>query len=240
MNKVKKRILCMLLCVVLLASLLPAAFADDVIADETAVAGNTVIFTYAVDHGVTNGATLTINFTFDHEKLELKSVTPYDDVVGVTAVSFTSDDIALANTKGIFGASWVDPYLNINVPAGTDVLKATFVSKTEEAEKPSVTVVESKATTVDETDLSKVVILLDDTVAEEATIEILEGILGDVDGDGIVDSWDAYLIQCYEVGLDDGSELNLAMGDVDGDGFVDSWDAYLIQCYEVGLIDNFD
>lgn len=64
-------------------------------------------------------------------------------------------------------------------------------------------------------------------------------LLGDADGDGYVDSWDATLIARYEVGLIDGTDLNLSACDVDGDGYVDSWDATLIARYEVGLIESF-
>ena len=61
--------------------------------------------------------------------------------------------------------------------------------------------------------------------------------LGDVNGDGYVDSDDAALILKYDVGLIDG--LDEALGDVNGDGYVDSDDAALILKYDVGLIEGF-
>ena len=63
------------------------------------------------------------------------------------------------------------------------------------------------------------------------------GELGDVNGDGYVDSDDAALILKYDVGLID--ELYEALGDVNGDGYVDSDDAALILKYDVGLIEGF-
>ena len=65
------------------------------------------------------------------------------------------------------------------------------------------------------------------------------GILGDVNGDGLVDSDDAALILKYDVGLIDGSEMMLDVADVNGDGLVDSDDAALILKYDVGLIEGF-
>ena len=71
------------------------------------------------------------------------------------------------------------------------------------------------------------------------TVEYVEpvGILGDVNGDGYVDSDDAALILKYDVGLID--ELDETLGDVNGDGYVDSDDAALILKYDVGLIEGF-
>lgn len=65
-------------------------------------------------------------------------------------------------------------------------------------------------------------------------------VLGDVDGDGFVDEWDASLILQYAVGLlQDGGAYDLAWGDVDGDGVADDRDASLILQYAGGLIDKF-
>ena len=63
--------------------------------------------------------------------------------------------------------------------------------------------------------------------------------MGDVDGDGYVDFWDASLVLQYEAGLITDSVLNLSSCDVDGDGYIDFWDASLILQYEAGLIPAF-
>ena len=65
------------------------------------------------------------------------------------------------------------------------------------------------------------------------------GVLGDVSGDGIVDSYDAALIQQYDVGMIPGEGLQLSLADVSGDGIVDSYDAALILQYDVGMIPAF-
>lgn len=75
-------------------------------------------------------------------------------------------------------------------------------------------------------------------VVQAGKVSVFDYILGDVDGDGYVDSWDASLLLRYEAGLIDESTINLSAADVDGDGFVDSWDASLILRYEAGLIDQ--
>ena len=63
-------------------------------------------------------------------------------------------------------------------------------------------------------------------------------LLGDVNGDGYVDSDDAALILKYDVGLIGEGGLFLTQADVNGDGYADSDDAALILKYDVGLIDK--
>ena len=64
-------------------------------------------------------------------------------------------------------------------------------------------------------------------------------LLGDVNGDGWVDSDDATMILKYDVGLVEEMELDLSVADVNGDGWVDSDDATMILKYDVGLIEGF-
>ena len=66
-----------------------------------------------------------------------------------------------------------------------------------------------------------------------------KGILGDVSGDGILDSFDATLILQYDVGMISGDGLQLSLADVSGDGIIDSFDATLILQYDVGMIPGF-
>ena len=63
--------------------------------------------------------------------------------------------------------------------------------------------------------------------------------LGDVNGDGEVNTRDAKLIMQYELGLLDATGLDLAAADVNGDGEINTRDAKLIMQYELGLIDQF-
>jgi len=71
------------------------------------------------------------------------------------------------------------------------------------------------------------------------TVDVVSFKLGDVDGDGEADDWDASLILQYAVGLVEESAYNFAAGDVDGEDGTDDWDASLILQYAVGLIDAF-
>jgi len=64
-------------------------------------------------------------------------------------------------------------------------------------------------------------------------------LIGDVDGNGKVDSTDARMVLQYAVGKIDGSALNIAPADVDGSGKIDSTDARLILQYAVKKIDTF-
>ena len=66
--------------------------------------------------------------------------------------------------------------------------------------------------------------------------EIPAGVLGDVSGDGILDSFDATLILQYDVGMISEETIQLHLADVSGDGIVDSFDATLILQFDVGMI----
>ena len=66
-----------------------------------------------------------------------------------------------------------------------------------------------------------------------------EYLLGDVNGDGVVDTTDAKLVMQYDLGLIGANDLILAAGDVNGDGAVDTTDAKLIMQLDLGLIDKF-
>ncbi len=70
-------------------------------------------------------------------------------------------------------------------------------------------------------------------------LNIPAAMLGDVNGDGLVDTTDAKLIMQYDLGLIDASALNLSVADVNGDGLVDTTDAKLIMQLDLGLIDAF-
>ncbi len=66
-----------------------------------------------------------------------------------------------------------------------------------------------------------------------------EYILGDVNGDGIVDTTDAKLIMQYDLGLVSEDELVMEAADVNRDGMVNTTDAKLIMQFNIGLIDAF-
>ena len=72
------------------------------------------------------------------------------------------------------------------------------------------------------------------------TVDINKWLLGDVNHDGVVDSWDAALMLQYDVLLiDENTEgFYLTEGDTSGDGVVDSYDAALVLQYDVLLIES--
>ncbi len=78
-------------------------------------------------------------------------------------------------------------------------------------------------------------------VAIDASINVKHGcIIGDVNGDGQVNSGDALLILSYEVGLPTVPQAVRAAiadgcGDASGDGLTDSTDANIVLSYEIGL-----
>ncbi len=83
----------------------------------------------------------------------------------------------------------------------------------------------------------------DDTDADcnvcGAVRSVVTGPLGNVDGNGKVDSTDARMVLQYAVKKIPAEALNLAAADVDGNGKVDSTDARLILQYAVKKIGEF-
>jgi hypothetical protein len=67
----------------------------------------------------------------------------------------------------------------------------------------------------------------------------IDYLMGDVNGDGLVDTTDAKLIMQLDLGLVDDSALNLDAADVNGDGLVDTTDAKLVMQKDLDLIDKF-
>ena len=64
-------------------------------------------------------------------------------------------------------------------------------------------------------------------------------IIGDVNWDGVVDIFDAALLQRYCAKLVGESDLHMCVADVNDDGVVDIFDAAMIQRYCAKLIDSF-
>ena len=71
------------------------------------------------------------------------------------------------------------------------------------------------------------------------TVEVaVSGIMGDVNGDGIVDIADALMISRYDVELVTLNKNQLALGDITGDGSVDIADALYISRLDAGLLEE--
>jgi hypothetical protein len=71
-------------------------------------------------------------------------------------------------------------------------------------------------------------------IAHTFTIEP-EGILGDVNGDSVVDSTDSLVILTGDAGFDITEHCPVNCGDVNGDGYVNSTDATILLTYNAGL-----
>lgn len=63
--------------------------------------------------------------------------------------------------------------------------------------------------------------------------------IGDVSGDGQVDTTDAKLVMQYDLGLIAATALDLTVADVNNDGLIDTTDAKLIMQLDLGLIPGF-
>ena len=72
-----------------------------------------------------------------------------------------------------------------------------------------------------------------DLPKEEVTL------LGDVNGDGNIDTTDAKLVMQFDLGLVSEANLDVAAADVNGDGNIDTTDAKLIMQLDLGLLDKF-
>jgi hypothetical protein len=68
------------------------------------------------------------------------------------------------------------------------------------------------------------------TVSTETT-----SILGDVNGDELVDSTDALIILSADVGVNTSQFCPMNCGDVNADGYIDSTDALIVLSYDVGM-----
>ena len=73
----------------------------------------------------------------------------------------------------------------------------------------------------------------------EGSMEIIPSQIGDVNGDGVVDSSDARLVLQAEVDLVQLTAVQKIAADVNGDGAINSTAARMILQYEVGLTDGF-
>jgi hypothetical protein len=68
-----------------------------------------------------------------------------------------------------------------------------------------------------------------------SNVEIPKGLLGDVNGDGLVNVIDATTIQKYIVNQTKLSSKGLILADVDGNGVVNIVDATSIQKHSIGM-----
>ena len=92
---------------------------------------------------------------------------------------------------------------------------------------------ENRTVTVELTHFSTYILADLDTQPEPSVL------MGDVNGDGKVDTTDAKLIMQYDLGIIDETALTLSVADVNGDGKIDTTDAKLIMQLDLGIITEF-
>ncbi len=78
-------------------------------------------------------------------------------------------------------------------------------------------------------------VTMDGDKSVTATFTVETGILGDVNGDGLVNSTDALIILSCDVGIDTSAYCPMNCGDVNDDGLINSTDALIILSYDVGI-----
>ena len=76
------------------------------------------------------------------------------------------------------------------------------------------------------------------TPAVDLELTVVDGTIGDVNGDSSIDDKDAQMILDYEAQILN-AELSIVLADVSGDGVVDSNDAVLIAQYAAGKFKTF-
>lgn len=139
------------------------------------------------------------------------------DGVNYTNIPFTVEMIPVEGAPG-YGTSGLDQYYDIVVRADVeDALGLRLAFGTDGA----------------------YIVQLDEIEAAVFVDPSVSAVLGDVDGDGRVDSSDASFVLRYDLGLVEEDAYDFANADVNGDGSVDSADASLILQLDAGLIEEF-
>jgi uncharacterized repeat protein (TIGR02543 family) len=187
------------------------------------------IHTYAEGAEVTISGTAAAGYTFDHWTGDIiGSENPTTFTMNadksVTAV-FTQDICTL--TVNVIG----DGSVTLD-PAGGSYTYGTLVQLTADADTGWIFSGWSddlSGSTNPET------ITMDGNKTVTATFTAETDIIGDVNGDGIVNSTDALIVLSCDVGIDTSAYCPMNRGDVNGDGLVNSTDALIILSYDVGI-----
>ena len=166
----------------------------------------------------------TVEVNEDSEGYFLNWIAEEDGTLTVTMVTETNWYFTVNNvTAGIYGdAHWSDDEplvttVTIDVTAGDviEIIVNTYVP--ENFAHPA----------------GELTITLEFNAAEADVL------MGDVNGDGKVDTTDAKLIMQLDLGIITEADLNVAAADVNGDGKIDTTDAKLIMQLDLGIITEF-
>lgn len=186
------------------------------ITDVTGVAGSTVevYVSVANNPGIIS---LRNTITYDTSALELIAVQDCGLLAGYTTPS--------ATITSPYTLRWADSLATANNTKNGQLVKITFRIKDGiEVGIYNISVSPVEARNVDGTKVT--------FSGASATVNVIDCIIGDTDGDGEVSDWDAIVLNRYLAGWSVGIELSAA--DVDGDGEVSDWDAIVLERYLAG------
>lgn len=176
-----------------------------------AVAGATVDVYISIENnpGIIS---LRNKITYDTSVLELVKVEDLKLLSGYTTPSPIVDSPYILR--------WADSLATQNNMANGNFVKLTFKIKDDaKAGDYSISVshIESRTANGEKVEFADC----------SAVITVVNYILGDVDGNGVVDDWDAIVLNRYLAGWK--TEANLAASDMDGNGEIDDWDAIALE-----------
>ena len=187
-----------------------------VIADAEATAGSTVevYVEIANNPGIVS---LRNKISYDTTALKLVKVEDTGMLVGYTTPA--------ATIQSPYILRWADSLATKNNEANGKIVKLTFQIKEDAKEgqyEISVEHVESRNVDGKKITFAKAT----------AKINVIDYVVGDIDGDGEVSDWDAILLNRYLAGWN--VEIILKAADIDGDGEVSDWDAIVLERYLAG------
>lgn len=213
--------------------------------------GNTVNVDGTVTSELTSSDLITFTAKADigsTEYSDTKTAAPFtaafDCDEGVESINvYYTQDYTSADETGVTSAVARDSSTGYPVITGDGQINFTVVLKdgyTLDSVTGSGAYKNLKDTGVENTyRLTKVTGAATVTVTTEKTETPPEQLLGDVNGDGVVDILDATEIQKYAAEKVEFTDEQFQAGDVNKDGFVDVLDALLVQKYATGKIDSF-
>ena len=176
-----------------------------------AVAGSTVEIYVSIENnpGIIS---LRNKIAYDTSVLELVKVEDLKLLSGYTTPSPIVDSPYILR--------WADSLATENNHANGNFVKLTFKIK-DDAQAGnygiSVSHIESRTATGEKVEFADC----------GAVITVIDYIPGDVDGNGVVDDWDAIVLNRYLAGWK--TEVNKFASDIDGNGEIDDWDAIALE-----------
>ena len=152
-------------------------------------------------------------------ELGIRRIDPCQPVNDINAMKAKYPDMCFLGGLDIQGV--------IDMPGKTEEEWKAFYSKIKEETELGSYNISVEPIEARKTDGTKVTF-----IGDNATVEVIDCVIGDVDGDGEVSDWDAILLNRHLAGWN--VTLELSAADVDGDGEVSDWDAITLDRYLAG------